>query len=318
MFHASSSLTRRSIGVIGKAAVAACALLLTCAGTAHAQLITFDDVPDGTVINNHYPGLQFTAVATGGSSNVYARHSVTAESVPNVVSLAAPPPLPFFDRRQGGVQVTFETPQAQVSLDVQPVLPPEYLTPPQARPFLQAFDSNWNFLGVVYYPISYGSSGYGSWQTLRIKMPTANIKYVQFASQYFSGTTPVYGQFDNLTYTPAIDVTSQVSVQVSGPYIRRISVGRFSTFEIWFNMQITNLTNTAISGPLQIVQTVSFSPYGNLTGVNGYFQGSPYVTYPGGLPAGGSVSLPVHFDNFYGPSNYSLFIQSLRIYSGAF
>src|SRR5690242_7821106 len=103
MFHASLSLTHRGIGVIGKAAVAACALLLTFAKTAQAQLITFDDVPDGTVINNHYPGVQFTAVATGGSSNVYARKSVTAASAPNVVSLAVPPTLPFFDRRQGGV-----------------------------------------------------------------------------------------------------------------------------------------------------------------------------------------------------------------------
>src|SRR5581483_5203064 len=213
MFRFASASTQPWLTRIGKAALASGALLLACAGTVQAQRITFDDVPDGTIINTHYPGVQFTAVGTGGSANVYARKSVSAASAPNVVSLFAPPSLPFFDRRYGGIQATFETPQAEVSLDAQPVLPPEYLGTPRALPFLQAFDANWHFLGVVYYPIPYGAAGYGSWQTLRIKLPTASIKYVQFASQYIYGTPPVYGQFDNLTYTPAVDVTGKVSLQ---------------------------------------------------------------------------------------------------------
>src|SRR5262249_37504692 len=119
MLQTSSSLTRPWISKIGKAALASCAFLLACAGAAQAQRITFDDVSDGTIINAHYPGVQFTAVGTGGSTNVYARQSTSAASAPNVVSLFAPPSLPFFDKRFGGVQATFETPQAEVSLDAQ-------------------------------------------------------------------------------------------------------------------------------------------------------------------------------------------------------
>jgi hypothetical protein len=315
MFRFAFSSTQPWLTRIGTAALASGALLLACAGGAQANRITFDDVPDGTIINTRYHGVQFTAVGTGGSADVYARKDVGAASAPNVVSLVASPAPPCFDRRFGGIQATFQTPQAEVSLDARPVLPPEYLGTPSARPFLQAFDANGNFLGVVYYPIPYGAAGYGSWQTLRIKLPTASIKYVQFSSQYISGKTPVYGLFDNLAYTQAVDVTTKVSLQLYGPYWRWYAPGQL---RLEYDLYITNNTATPISGPIQVLQSYYIFGGGNFSNVSGYYQGYPYVSYPSGLPAGGTAVLRVTFDNGWGPSSLSQFVQSLRVYSGTF
>src|ERR1039458_1279357 len=66
-----------------------------------SNIINFDDVADGTVINTHYSGLIFTNPLTVGSS-VFARSSASAETAPNVVSIGS---NLFFDQRDGYVEI---------------------------------------------------------------------------------------------------------------------------------------------------------------------------------------------------------------------
>lgn len=197
----SAGLSQFAISVC-KAALFAAAM--TVASHVQAATINFDTVANGTNISHYYAGVTLSAVNCPYGTNVYARKSATAASPSNVVTLipASTSVLTIFDRRFGGVQATFTTPKRSVSIRVQPVLLPEHLGAVTAKPFLQAFDAAGKFLGVVYYPIAYGSRGYGTYQTLTISSKTANIKYVQFSSQYISGQSPVYGNFDDLSYTP--------------------------------------------------------------------------------------------------------------------
>ena len=168
-----------------------------------ATVINFDDVPDGTVIDTHYAakGATFASVTTSPAKrwSTYARSIWGIESAPNGVSLVPPPTLSLFDARQGGIEVTFDKAQRWVSIDAQPILPPEYMTPPTARPFLEAYDAKGKLLGRVYYPLPYGDAAYGSWQTLIYSSSVANIVKVIFSSQY-NGGTPVYAVFDQLAF----------------------------------------------------------------------------------------------------------------------
>ena len=115
-----------------------------------ATVINFDDVPDGTVIDTHYAakGATFASVTTSPAKrwSTYARSIWGIESAPNGVSLVPPPTLSLFDARQGGIEVTFDKAQRWVSIDAQPILPPEYMTPPTARPFLEAYDAKGKLL----------------------------------------------------------------------------------------------------------------------------------------------------------------------------
>ena len=284
-------------------------LMLAISGiSAKAQDIDFDDVADGTVINNQYPGVTFTAVATpSGSADVYARSTSTL-SAPNAISLFSSG-LPFFDRRWGGIQATFATPKNTVSINVRPVLPPEYFPPVVNQPFLQAFDAAGHLLGKVYYPIAYGASGYGNWRTLTIHTATNNIKYVQFSSQYGYGSAPVYAQFDNLTYSAAKEMR-RVGLRLSAPWFDR----RHREYRA--TLTITNAGSTTIKGALQVVQTVFFSGYGNMENANGTFYGCPYVTVPiSSLAPKASVDVELSFGR--GKPSLS-FVSALRIYSGDF
>jgi hypothetical protein len=146
-------------------------------------------------------GVSFTCVAcTSG-------HAYALTAVPNnAVSLFAPPSLPFFDARWGAVKASFTTPRSWVSIEATAVLPPEWLTTPVAKPWLEAFDAQGNIIlqngsAAVYYPLSYGQTGYGTAQTLTVSASsTQKIAYVLFSSQAPGSGTPVYGQFDNLRF----------------------------------------------------------------------------------------------------------------------
>jgi len=71
---------------------------------------------------------------------------------------------------------------------------------PSARPWFEAYDATGALVApTVYYP-SYGTTGFGQWQTLRIDDPKASIKYVRFSSQHFTSSPSVYGEFDNLSF----------------------------------------------------------------------------------------------------------------------
>jgi hypothetical protein len=171
-------------------------------------LIDFDTSPagpvaGGTQIDSTYAsqGVTFTCVVCSSG------HAYALTAVPNnAVSLFAPPSLPFFDARWGAVKASFASPRAWVSIDATAVLPPEWLTTPVAKPWLEAFDANGNIIlqngaAAVYYPLNYGDAGYGTAQTLTVNASaTQKIAYVLFSSQAPGSGTPVYGQFDNLRF----------------------------------------------------------------------------------------------------------------------
>src|SRR6185436_20978082 len=90
--------------------------------------INFDNVANGTIVDNQYPGVTFGCVACG-SGHAYARDmssfgSTTAATDPNVVTLVAPynpndpnsSTVTSFNATYGAVTVTFATAQKSVSV----------------------------------------------------------------------------------------------------------------------------------------------------------------------------------------------------------
>ena len=168
------------------------------------NLINFDDVADGTMINTHYAGVTFTNPIGG---NVFAKSGLGfAPSPTNVVCVTnGGSTFPFFDALYGAVDAHFSTPMRTVSIDVRPVGPIDsFLTPLTKRPFLQAFDAAGNYLGVtVYYQGALPTNccyDVGPVETLTITLPAGNIGIARFSSQYQAGTFRTYGLFDNLRY----------------------------------------------------------------------------------------------------------------------
>ena len=155
-------------------------------------------IADGTTVDATYSslGVNFGCIVCS-SGHAFAR---SPGRTGNGVSLIASPILPLFDARAGAVRAEFTTPRKWVSIDVLAVLPVEYKGTPIARPWLEAYNSAGTKIGsAVYYP-SYGSAGFGQWQTLRIDDPNGDIRAVRLSSQAGGGTPSVYGVFDNLTF----------------------------------------------------------------------------------------------------------------------
>ena len=166
-----------------------------------ANVINFDDVADGTVINTHYSGLIFTNPLAAGS-HVFARYSASAETPPNVVSASIS--QPFFDQRDGYVEVFLSSAAQTVSIDAAAVAPPEFMGLLTKRPYLQAFDFHGHLLGTVYYPTSLlptTSSGQGPWYTLSFTSSTQNVWTVVFSSEPPGAGNPTYGKFDNFSWS---------------------------------------------------------------------------------------------------------------------
>ena len=197
---------------------------------AFAAQINFDDVPNGTVIDNAYPGVTFGCVACG-SGHAYARDmnafgSSAAATEPNVITLIGSPgsadtnasSVTSFNAKYGAVTVFFATPQRTVRVQARPQLPLEYFGQGLNKPFLEAYSStvqnSSTFLGRVLYPLNYGSGGYcdtqgggcgGPWQTLTFTSSSDNILSLRLSSQQSQGGPNVFADFDNLVFevTPA-------------------------------------------------------------------------------------------------------------------
>jgi hypothetical protein len=191
-----------------------------CGGTAlRAAVINFDDVPSGTVVDTHYPGVTFGCVVCS-SGHAYARDmntfgSSTAASGLNVVSLVDPgsSTVTSFDARNGAVTATFAAPQRTVSIDARPQLPLEFLGTATSKPFIEFYSSATQnastLIGRVYYPLNFGDPGFcqpatsacgGTWQTLSYTSASDNIVSIRLSSQYNSANPPVYADFDNLRF----------------------------------------------------------------------------------------------------------------------
>lgn len=179
-------------------------------------LINFDaDVAgaalsDGTILDTLFTssrGITFTGITCAQgqgcvNGHAYARASTDAESAPNVVASVPPSQgLPLLNAEYGAVRADFTTARTWVSIDVKPVpFVADAADPPTARPWFEAYDANNNLVGQVYYPIAYGGTGYGTYQTLTINAGSARIKWIRFSSQAPGNTPLVFGSFDNLRF----------------------------------------------------------------------------------------------------------------------
>jgi hypothetical protein len=209
------------------------ASLLLFSVTSFADTVTFDGVPDGTVVNTLYPGVTFSyfgcaSCLAGAGPDIYARSSPSALSAGNVVSFFQTG-VPLEDTRWGAIEASFTALQSSVTIAMMGVQPPEFLGPQLNTPFIEAFDSVGNFLGISYYPYVYGAAGFGTWQDVTISSGSANIAYVLFSSSNSqSGIT--YGQFDNLTFngsTPPVPEPSTLLLLGAG-VIAVLALTRFS------------------------------------------------------------------------------------------
>src|SRR5882672_10240084 len=203
---------------------------------AFAAQINFDDVPNGTVIDNSYPGVTFGCVACT-SGHAYARDmntfgSTTAATEPNVITLIDPgaSSVTSFNASYGAVTVVFATPQRTVSVQARPQLPLEYFGQGLNKPYLEAYSSTTQnsstFLGRVLYPLNYGSGGYcdtqsggcgGPWQTLTFTSSSDNILSLRLSSQQSQGGPNVFADFDNLVFEVSEYVWSTLALLAGEP-----------------------------------------------------------------------------------------------------
>jgi len=169
---------------------------------AFATLINFDDVANGTVINNHYAGVTFSNPL--GPADIYARTSSVNNSPSNVVSVFQTG-IPAFDARFGAVEVLFSQAQKFVSIDAAILRAPEGFGNPTNYPKLEIYDSALHFLTAVAWNFNLtpqpGAGGLSAFQTLSFDAGTNNIGKVRFLSGQPNGGPSNFGYFDNLNYT---------------------------------------------------------------------------------------------------------------------
>jgi YVTN family beta-propeller protein len=123
-----------------------------------------------------------------------------------------------------------------------------------------------------------------------------------------SGTGGVTITSINGVQLPTSVSASQITTTASGLAYSRVS----RTFN--GTMTLTNISGSAISGPLQIL-CLGMPPNVTLVNATGDLSGTPYVTVPAasGLPPGQSITVTVQFNN---PSNSTINFTP-TIYSGS-
>jgi len=185
-----------------------------------ATEIDFDSVPSGTVINNAYTGsgVTFETVALG---NVFASDRVlNADTASNVITIAPPPQLAGFHEGQGGIRVTFKTPQLFVSINAHPILTDD--DPSQAgtnTPYLKVFGAPIQLPNQMHapapllawfnFPLSSMDPNYESWRTISYvsTSPTPDIASVILSCSYSGIGAPVYVLFDTLRFAHKLPIT---------------------------------------------------------------------------------------------------------------
>lgn len=170
------------------------------------------------------------ANTTGNGGNVYARTpaisvvtypcdhswgSVTpsvAHSSNNVVSMfplnSCPENQTFFNEQNGYLEATFSIPASSVSIWAYAVLPDQDNGTHQGAtfnmPYLQAYDAKGTYLGVANYSSDAISTTLG-WVELTVSssMFSKNslIAKVEFSSSFDGAGFPVWGEFDDLSFT---------------------------------------------------------------------------------------------------------------------
>jgi hypothetical protein len=209
---------------------------------ASAAIINFDDVADGTVIDNQYSrqGVIFSALPGKSKSNdghVYARKDKYAKSQSNSVGLGNGGILPYANEAYGYINAHFTQLQGSVSVDVAAIMVSEFSTSATSPPYMAVYGAKDPTTGknpllqIVRYPKDLvkglSTDKPGQWQTLTVNRPANDIQFVILSSSDVS--PPAYGEFDNLIFsntTPYVLVdptierqgeTATLTVNAQGP-----------------------------------------------------------------------------------------------------
>ena len=105
-------------------------LLLLSPCCAGAQVVNFDDVPDGTDISTHYPGLTFSCAGTHcASPSIFARVPTQTFQPTSPLNMVAPqqtgPPL-VHNPTTGTIKIAITCPATKVTVKARSTHVPEY------------------------------------------------------------------------------------------------------------------------------------------------------------------------------------------------
>lgn len=171
--------------------------------SAQATVIDFDNVANGSVINNAYSnkGVTFSVLTADGVQNALAISSA-AHSGSNVFGMSNKYAAfgTMFDARTAIGVAKFTTGQTDVGIYAQAIPTPEQLLPALNKPYLTAYDIDGKYLGAAYYPVSEGQTGYGSFQRLAFHSDTLIYSIHWSSQQNVAGSDHVYGTFDDVAF----------------------------------------------------------------------------------------------------------------------
>ena len=185
-----------------------CVILLLWAGqdVFADTVINFDNVADGTNIDNAYAGVTFSCFssvnACPGQSNtgdVFARSSLAASSPSNIISTLQTGVPGTQDSTTGAILVHFATAQSAVSIDDILFQAPEGLGS-AGYGYLEAFDSSMNFItgSLVQDLYSGNAANLNVTKTLSFSSAAGNISYLLLGDVQGSN---IISAFDNLCYS---------------------------------------------------------------------------------------------------------------------
>jgi len=180
-----SKMSRLARWILSLLSLSAC-----CAG---AQVVNFDDVPDGTDISRHYPGLTFSCSGSHcASRSIFARQTQDPLSPPNVVApqQTGPGEPAVHNQTTGTIKIAIACSATKVTIQARSIQVPEPLNLVQ-HAILWAKDTNVNDLGQAV------GTQYDQWEPLTVSSPNTPIKVVFLGVE---GTgVGAFAQFDNLT-----------------------------------------------------------------------------------------------------------------------
>jgi hypothetical protein len=166
-------------------------LLLLPACYAGAQIVNFDDVPDGTDISTHYPGLTFSCAGQHcASSSVFARQTLNALSPPNTLAPNQTGNAFVHNETTGVVKIAIACSAAKVTVQARSIQVPEPLNLVQ-HAILVAQDGNGASLGQAV------GTKYGQFEPLTVSSPNTAIKTVLLGVE--NTGVAADAQFDDLT-----------------------------------------------------------------------------------------------------------------------
>ena len=203
----------------------ALAMGVLLSAAASGQMIDFDDVKSGTVINDNYDGVTFSCPGCDGGNDVLARQpsDFTPVSEPNVVSPDDAEDGCWNQESIGFVRATFDMPTSAVSIRALTDDDDESGNPDQG--VLRAYNAADELLDEDF-SVVWENPTPGEWDILFVS--GADISYVEFAGIQSGWSTC----FDDLAWgeaAPAMPLPALIALLVALATIGALALRRRST-----------------------------------------------------------------------------------------